>query len=165
MKKILFIANVSEAGFSNNPYLNEVIDYCSQGKEVVIPVCAKIESELSELNSDEKLEFLADMELIEPGLDRVIKAGYDLLGLQTYFTAGKKEVKAWTIRKGCTAPEAASVIHSDFERGFICAEVMSYKDFVAYGGESQAKEAGKLRLEGKEYIVSDGDIVHFRFNV
>ena len=165
LKKVFYIANVSEDGFIENPYLDQIRENCSLNQDTVIPVCAKIESELSELNNDEKLEFLSDMKLSEPGLNRVTRAGYNLLDLHTYFTAGKKEVKAWTIARGFTAPKAASVIHSDFERGFICAEVISYEDYVNCGGELEAKEAGKLRLEGKEYIVKDGDIIHFRFNV
>ena len=135
-----------------------------EGAEVVA-VCAAIEAEIAELDDDEKQDFLADLGLEEPGLDRVTRAGYNLLGLQTYFTAGVKEVRAWTVPVGATAPQAAGVIHTDFERGFIRAEVIAYDDFVAYKGEQGAKEAGKLRLEGKEYIVKDGDVVHFRFNV
>ena len=135
-----------------------------EGAEVV-PVCAAIEAELAELDDADKAEFLADYGLTEPGLDRVIHAAYKLLGLQTYFTAGPKEVRAWTVRTGSTAPQAAGVIHSDFERGFIRAEVIAYADYIACGGEAGAREAGKWRLEGKEYIVNEGDVMHFRFNV
>ena len=131
----------------------------------VVAVCAAMESEIAELEEDEKAEFLAEMGLEEPGLNRLIRAGYDLLGLQTYFTAGVKEVRAWTIHKGDTAPQAAGVIHTDFERGFIRAQVISYEDFIALGGEAKAKEAGKMRVEGKEYVVQDGDVMHFLFNV
>ena len=131
----------------------------------VVPVCAAIESEMVELDDEEKTDFLAEMGLEEPGLNRVIRAGYELLGLQTYFTAGKKEVRAWQVKQGATAPEAAGVIHTDFQKGFIRAEVTSYDDFIQYNGENGAKEAGKLRLEGKDYIVQDGDVMHFRFNV
>ena len=131
----------------------------------VVAVCAAMESEIAELDDDEKAEFLAEMGLQEPGLNRLIRAGYDLLGLQTYFTAGVKEVRAWTIHKGDTAPQAAGVIHTDFERGFIRAQVIAYNDFIALGGESKAKEAGKMRAEGKEYVVQDGDVIHFLFNV
>ena len=131
----------------------------------VVAVCAALESEIAELADDEKAEFLAEMGLEEPGLNRLIRAGYDLLGLQTYFTAGVKEVRAWTIHKGDTAPQAAGVIHTDFERGFIRAQVIAYDDFIALGGEAKAKEAGKMRAEGKEYVVQDGDVIHFLFNV
>ena len=136
----------------------------AEGAEVVA-ICNKLEAEIAELEDEEKAEFLAEMGMQEPGLDRVIRAGYRLLGLQTYFTAGVKEVRAWTVRQGATAPQAAAVIHTDFEKGFIRAEVTAYADFVAFKGESGAKEAGKWRLEGKEYLVQDGDVVHFRFNV
>jgi ribosome-binding ATPase YchF (GTP1/OBG family) len=131
----------------------------------VVPICNKLESEIAELEDAEKLEFLQDLGMVEPGLDRVIRAGYGLLGLQTYFTAGVKEVRAWTVKIGATAPQAAGVIHTDFEKGFIRAEVIAYEDFIQYKGEQGAKDAGKWRLEGKEYIVQDGDVVHFRFNV
>ncbi len=164
-KPTMYVANVDEAGFENNAYLDAVITFAeSEGAEVV-PVCAAIEAEIATLEEEDKSDFLADLGLEEPGLDRVVRAGYALLGLQTYFTAGEKEVRAWTIPVGATAPQAAGVIHTDFERGFIRAEVISYDDFIACKGEQGAKEAGKLRLEGKEYIVQDGDIVHFRFNV
>jgi len=164
-KPTMYIANVAEDGFTNNPYLDRVQALAeSEGAEVVA-VCAAIEAEIAELPDEEKGEFLADLGLAEPGLNRVIRAGYKLLGLQTYFTAGVKEVRAWTVHIGATAPEAAAVIHTDFERGFIRAEVIGYDDFVECGGEQGAKEAGKWRLEGKDYIVRDGDVIHFRFNV
>jgi len=165
IKPTMYIANVSDDGFENNPLLDAVIDYASKENAPVVPVCAAIESEMVELADDEKAEFLAEMGLDEPGLNRVIRAGYQLLGLQTYFTAGPKEVRAWTVFVGATAPQAAGVIHTDFEKGFIRAEVISYDDFIQYQGEHGAKEAGKLRLEGKDYIVKDGDVMHFRFNV
>jgi len=165
IKPAMYIANVSEDGFENNPLLEKVREYAKQEGAPVVPVCAAIESEMVELNDDEKQDFLAEMGLEEPGLNRVIRAGYELLGLQTYFTAGVKEVRAWTIKKGNTAPEAAGVIHTDFQKGFIRAEVTAYDDFIQFNGEQGAKEAGKLRLEGKEYIVADGDVMHFRFNV
>jgi GTP-binding protein YchF len=165
IKPTMYIANVSDDGFENNPLLNVVIDYASKENAPVVPVCAAIEAEMVELADDEKEEFLAEMGLDEPGLNRVIRAGYQLLGLQTYFTAGVKEVRAWTVPIGSTAPQAAGVIHTDFEKGFIRAEVISYDDFIQYQGEHGAKEAGKLRLEGKDYIVKDGDVMHFRFNV
>lgn len=164
-KPVLYIANVSEEGFTNNPLLTQVEDFAKQEKAPVVAISAAIEMEIAELQETEKQEFLASMNLNEPGLNRLIRAGYELLGLQTYFTAGVKEVRAWTILKGATAPQAAGVIHSDFEKGFIRAEVIAYADFIHYQGEQGAKEAGKLRLEGKEYIVQDGDIMHFRFNV
>ena len=165
MKKVLYIANVDEDGFENNPMLNQVFEIAgSEGSEVVA-ICNKLEAEIAELEDDEKIEFLRDLGMTEPGLDRVIRAGYQLLGLQTYFTAGPKEVRAWTVRRGATAPQAASVIHTDFEKGFIRAEVIAFDDFIDGGGESGAKEAGKWRLEGKDYLVQDGDVVHFRFNV
>jgi GTP-binding protein YchF len=165
MKKVLYIANVDEDGFENNPMLNQVLEIAgSEGSEVVA-ICNKLEAEIAELEDDEKIEFLRDLGMTEPGLDRVIRAGYQLLGLQTYFTAGPKEVRAWTVRRGATAPQAASVIHTDFEKGFIRAEVIAFDDFIDGGGESGAKEAGKWRLEGKDYLVQDGDVVHFRFNV
>jgi GTP-binding protein YchF len=165
IKPTMYIANVSDDGFENNPLLDAVIEYASKENAPVVPVCAAIESEMVELDDDEKAEFLAEMGLDEPGLNRVIRAGYQLLGLQTYFTAGPKEVRAWTVPIGATAPQAAGVIHTDFEKGFIRAEVISYNDFIQYQGEHGAKEAGKLRLEGKDYIVKDGDVMHFRFNV
>lgn len=165
IKKVLYIANVSEDGFENNSYLDAVREHAQQEGAEVVPVCAAIEMELAELDDEDKADFLAEMGQDEPGLNRVVRTGYKLLGLQTYFTAGVKEVRAWTVPVGATAPQAAGVIHTDFERGFIRAEVIAYEDFIAYGGEHGAKEAGKLRLEGKEYIVCDGDVVHFRFNV
>ena len=165
VKPTMYIANVNEDGFENNPYLDEVMAIAAEENAVVVPICNKLEAEISELEDDEKSMFLDEMGMEEPGLDRVIRAGYKLLGLQTYFTAGVKEVRAWTVRIGATAPQAAGVIHSDFERGFIRAEVVSYEDFVAHNGEQGAKDAGKWRLEGKDYIVQDGDIIHFRFNV
>ncbi len=165
VKPTLYIANVSEDGFQDNPYLDQVREYAAAEGSEVVPVCAAIEAEIAELADEEKAEFLEEMGLHEPGLDRVIRAGYRLLGLETYFTAGVKEVRAWTIPVGATAPKAAAVIHTDFEKGFIRAEVIAYDDFVRFGGEQGAKEAGKWRLEGKEYVVQDGDVVHFRFNV
>jgi GTP-binding protein YchF len=165
IKPTMYIANVSEDGFESNPLLDTVTEYTQRETAPVIPVCAAIEAEMVELDDEEKTEFLAEMGLDEPGLNRVIRAGYDLLGLHTYFTAGVKEVRAWTVPVGATAPQAAGVIHTDFEKGFIRAEVVSYNDFIQYRGEQGAKEAGKLRLEGKDYIVQDGDVMHFRFNV
>ncbi|HSG03617.1 MAG TPA: redox-regulated ATPase YchF [Marinobacterium sp.] len=164
-KPTMYIANVAEDGFENNPHLDAVRQLAvSEGAEVVA-ICNKLESEISELEDDEKLEFLQEMGMEEPGLDRVIRAGYQLLGLQTYFTAGVKEVRAWTVKIGATAPQAAGVIHTDFEKGFIRAETIGYDDYIAYNGEQGAKAAGRARLEGKEYIVKDGDVIHFRFNV
>lgn len=164
-KPTMYIANVDETGFENNPHLDAVRKYAEQEGAPVVPVCAAIESEMIELDDEEKQEFLNEMGLEEPGLNRVIRAGHALLGLQTYFTAGPKEVRGWTVKVGATAPEAAGVIHTDFQKGFIRAEVTGYDDFIQYNGENGAKEAGKLRLEGKEYIVKDGDVMHFRFNV
>lgn len=164
-KPVMYIANVAEDGFSDNPLLEKVEAFASTEGAPVVPVCAAIEMEMVELDDEEKMEFLAEMGLDEPGLNRVIRAGHALLGLQTYFTAGEKEVRGWTVKVGATAPEAAGVIHTDFQKGFIRAEVVSYDDFIEYGGENGAKEAGKLRLEGKDYIVQDGDVMHFRFNV
>ncbi|MFN3880209.1 MAG: redox-regulated ATPase YchF [Nitrincola lacisaponensis] len=164
-KPTMYIANVAEDGFEDNPHLDTVRELAASEGAEVVAICNKLESEIAELDDEEKLEFLQEMGMDEPGLDRVIRAGYSLLGLQTYFTAGVKEVRAWTIRIGDTAPKAAAVIHTDFEKGFIRAEVISYDDFIQYKGEAGAKEAGKWRLEGKEYIVKDGDVVHFRFNV
>ena len=165
IKPTMYIANVNDDGFENNPYLDQVREAAEKEGAVVVPVCAAIEAELVELDDEEKSDFLEEMGLDEPGLNRVIRAGYKLLGLQTYFTAGVKEVRAWTVKIGATAPQAAGVIHTDFEKGFIRAETMSYADFVEYKGEQGAKEAGKLRVEGKDYIVQDGDVMHFRFNV
>ncbi len=164
-KPMMYIANVAEDGFEDNPYLDQVSAIAAGEGAVVVPVCAAIEAEIAELEDDEKTEFLQELGLDEPGLDRVVRGGYSLLGLQTYFTAGEQEVRAWTVRKGAAAPEAAGVIHTDFEKGFIRAEVVAYDDFVACNGEQGAREAGKWRLEGKDYIVQDGDIMHFRFNV
>ncbi len=164
-KPLMYIANVAENGFANNPLLKQVEDIAATEKTVAVPISAAIESELSGMSAEDKQEFLKEMGLDEPGLNRVIRAGYKLLGLQTYFTAGVKEVRAWTVRVGATAPQAAGVIHTDFERGFIRAEVTAYADFIKFKGEAGAKEAGKLRLEGKEYVVQDGDVMHFRFNV
>ncbi|USE35137.1 redox-regulated ATPase YchF [Endozoicomonas sp. SCSIO W0465] len=165
IKPTMYIANVDEDGFEDNEYLNTVRGIAAQEGAVVVPICNKLESEIAELDDDERAEFLADLGMDEPGLDRVIRAGYDLLGLQTYFTAGMKEVRAWTVKVGATAPQAAGVIHTDFERGFIRAEVTGYDDFIKYHGEQGAKEAGRLRVEGKAYIVKDGDVMHFLFNV
>ncbi|HEB66345.1 MAG TPA: redox-regulated ATPase YchF [Gammaproteobacteria bacterium] len=165
VKPTLYIANVAEDGFENNPLLDAVRQHAAKEGAPVVAVCAAIEAEMVELDDEEKTEFLAEMGLQEPGLNRVIRAGYELLGLQTYFTAGVKEVRAWTVPVGATAPQAAGVIHTDFEKGFIRAEVIAYDDFIACGGEQGAKEAGKLRLEGKDYVVQDGDVMHFRFNV
>lgn len=164
IKPLLYIANVNETGFTNNPLLDKVKILADQENATVVPICAALESEIAELNDDEKMEFLEEMGLHETGLDRVIRAGYDLLDLITYFTAGVKEVRAWTVNKGSTAPQAAGKIHSDFERGFIRAEVIAFKDYIENKGEQGAKEAGKWRLEGKEYIVQDGDVMHFRSN-
>ena len=165
IKPTLYIANVAEDGFTQNTWLEIVQKIATNDKSQVVPVCNKIEAEIAELEEDETFEFLNEMGLKEIGLDRVIGAGYDLLGLQTFFTAGKKEVRAWTIAIGDTAPQAAGKIHTDFEKGFIRAEVISFDDFIRFGGEQAAKEAGKWRLEGKDYIVRDGDVIHFRFNV
>ena len=165
LKPTMYIANVNEDGFENNPFLDQVREYAQGENAVVVPVCAAIESEMSELDEEDRNEFLADLGIEEPGLNRVIRSGYELLELQTYFTAGVQEVRAWTIPVGATAPQAAGKIHTDFEKGFIRAEVVGYDDFIQFKGESGAKEAGKWRLEGKDYIVKDGDVVHFRFNV
>jgi GTP-binding protein YchF len=165
IKPLMFIANVADDGFHDNPYLDVVEKIAEQEGAVVVPVCASLEEEMSQLEDDERDEFLADLGLDEPGLNRVIRAGYSLLGLQTFFTAGVKEVRAWTVFSGATAPQGAGRIHTDFEHGFIRAEVMSYDDFIKYGGEQGAKDAGKWRLEGKDYILQEGDVVHFRFNV
>ncbi len=164
-KPALYVANVDEHGFENNPLLERVREYAAKEGAPVVAICAKLEAEIADLSGDDKAVFLADMGMSEPGLDRLIRATYDLLGLQTFFTAGDKEVKAWTVRKGATAPQAAGVIHTDFEKGFIRAEVIAYDDYVGLKGEQGAKEAGRMRLEGKDYVVQDGDVVHFRFNV
>jgi GTP-binding protein YchF len=165
IKPAMYVANVAEDGFENNPHLARLHELAAKEGAPVVALCAAMESEIAELDDSEKMEFLQEMGLAEPGLNRLIRAGYDLLGLQTYFTAGVKEVRAWTIHKGDTAPQAAGVIHTDFERGFIRAQVIAYDDFVALGGEARAKEAGKMRAEGKEYVVKDGDVIHFLFNV
>ncbi|MGZ5096720.1 MAG: redox-regulated ATPase YchF [Usitatibacter sp.] len=164
-KPALYVANVGEHGFENNPLLERVKKYAAKEGAPVVAISAKLEAEIAELSDEEKQIFLADMGMTEPGLDRLIHATYDLLGLQTFFTAGEKEVRAWTVKKGATAPQAAGVIHTDFEKGFIRAEVIAYDDYVRLNGEAKAKEAGKMRLEGKDYIVKDGDVMHFRFNV
>ena len=164
-KRCMYVANVREDGFENNPHLDAVREYASGEKAPVVAVCAAVEAEIAELDDEDKEVFLADMGMDEPGLNRVIRAAYSLLGLQTYFTAGVKEVRAWTIRIGDTAPKAAGVIHTDFERGFIRAQTISFDDFIAYKGEQGAKEAGKMRAEGKEYVVQDGDVLNFLFNV
>ncbi len=165
MKPVLYVANVAEQGFDDNPYLDQVRNFALAESAEVVAICNKLEAEIVELEADERAEFLQDLGMAEPGLDKLARAGYRLLGLQTYFTAGPKEARAWTITKGVSAPEAAGVIHTDFEKGFIRAEVVSYNDYITYGGENGAKEAGKWHLEGKEYIVKDGDVIHFRFNV
>ncbi len=166
VKPTMYIANVAEDGFENNPFLDIVRDIAAKENAVVVPVCNKIEQEISELDEPEDVEmFLEEMGQSEPGLNRVIRGGYELLGLQTYFTAGVKEVRAWTVKQGATAPQAAAVIHTDFEKGFIRAECTSYDDFIEFNGEAGAKDAGRFRVEGKDYIVKDGDILHFRFNV
>jgi len=164
-KPAIYVANIDEIGFKDNPLLARVEEYAAREGAPVVPICAALESEIAELPDEDKEVFLADLNLEEPGLNRLIRAAYQLLGLQTYFTAGVKEVRAWTISKGDTAPQAAAVIHTDFEKGFIRAEVIGYGDFIACKGEQGAKEAGKMRLEGKEYVVKDGDVMHFRFNV
>ncbi len=165
LKPTMYIANVDEDGFEDNPYLDTVRAIAAEEDAVVVVVCNQLEAEIAELEDEEKMEFLEGLGMEEPGLNRVIRAGYSLLNLHTYFTAGVKEVRAWTIPVNSTAPQAAGKIHTDFEKGFIRAEVMSYDDFIEYQGEQGAKDAGKWRLEGKEYIVKDGDVVHFRFNV
>jgi GTP-binding protein YchF len=164
-KPVLYVANVAEGGFKDNAMLEAVKALAAKEGAQVVAVCAAIEAEISQLEDADRAEFLKDLGLEEPGLNRVIRAGYALLGLQTYFTAGPKEVRAWTVREGATAPQAAGVIHTDFERGFIRAEVIAFEDYIALKGEHGAKESGKLRLEGKEYVVKEGDVMHFRFNV
>lgn len=164
-KPTIYVANVTDNGFENNPLLQSVRAHAEREGAPVVAICASLEAEIADLSDEDKQVFLTDIHLEEPGLNRLIRAAYHILGLQTYFTAGIKEVRAWTIHKGDTAPQAAGVIHTDFERGFIRAEVISYDDFIAYKGEQGAKEAGKMRLEGKEYIVNDSDVIHFRFNV
>ena len=165
LKPVMYVANVLEDGFHDNPYLDQVRARAQAEGAEVVPVSAAIEEEMAQLDEADRAEFLADLGLDEPGLNRVIRAAYRLLGLQTYFTAGVKEVRAWTVKAGATAPQAAGVIHTDFEKGFIRAETMSYDDFIRHGGEAGAREAGRLRLEGKEYRVQEGDVLHFRFNV
>ncbi|MGI9249738.1 MAG: redox-regulated ATPase YchF [Pseudohongiellaceae bacterium] len=164
-KPVMYIANVAEDGFTNNPHLDATQKIATAENAELVAICNKLEAEIAELEDADKLEFLQELGMTEPGLDRVIRAGYNLLGLQTFFTAGEKEVRAWTVKTGATAPEAAATIHTDFAKGFIRAEVVSYDDYTAHQGEVGAKEAGKWRLEGKEYVVQDGDVVHFRFNV
>ncbi|MEJ2297452.1 MAG: redox-regulated ATPase YchF [Woeseiaceae bacterium] len=164
-KPVMYVANVDENGFADNPYLKAVEDYAAKDGAEVVAICAAIEAEIAVLDEEDKAEFLADFGAKEPGLNRVIRHGYNLLGLQTFFTAGPKEVRAWTTKVGATAPQAAGEIHTAFEKGFIRAETIAYDDFVALGGEHGAREAGKLRLEGKDYIVREGDVMHFRFNV
>jgi ribosome-binding ATPase len=165
LKPVMYVANVNETGFTNNPHLDAVRARAANEGAVVVAICAAIEAEIAQLEDAERLDFLKDLGLDEPGLNRVIRGAYQLLGLQTYFTVGPKEVRAWTVKAGSTAPQAAAVIHTDFERGFIRAEVIAYDDYIACKGEAGAKEAGKLRLEGKEYLVREGDLMHFRFNV
>jgi len=165
LKPTLYIANVDEDGFDDNPYLATVEKIAAEESAIVVPICNKLEAEIAELDDEERSEFLADLGMAEAGLDRVIRAGYTLLGLHTYFTAGVKEVRAWSIPLGASAPQAAGKIHTDFEKGFIRAEIVGYDDYLASGGEQGAKDAGKWRLEGKDYIVADGDVIHFRFNV
>ena len=164
-KPVMYVANVAEGGFKGNPLLERVAQRAAAEGAVTVAVCAAIEAEIAQLEAADRAGFLAELGLEEPGLDRVIRAGYQLLGLQTYFTAGEKEVRAWTVHVGATAPQAAAVIHTDFERGFIRAEVIGYADYIACRGETGAREVGKLRLEGKEYVMKEGDVVHFRFNV
>jgi GTP-binding protein YchF len=165
LKPAMYVGNVTEDGFENNPYLDRLREHAAKEGAPVVALCAKIEAELADLDDEDKMAFLADLGLEEPGLNRLIRAGYQLLGLQTYFTAGVKEVRAWTIHVGDTAPQAAGVIHTDFERGFIRAQTISFDDFITYKGEAGAKEAGKMRSEGKEYVVKDGDVLNFLFNV
>jgi GTP-binding protein YchF len=165
IKPAMYVANVAEDGFENNPLLTRLQEFAAIEGAPVVAICAALEAEISELSDEDKKEFLESIGQDEPGLNRLIRTGYQLLGLQTYFTAGVKEVRAWTIHKGDTAPKAAAVIHNDFERGFIRAEVIAFDDFVKCKGEQGAKDAGKMRVEGKEYVVHDGDVMHFRFNV
>jgi len=164
-KPVMYVANVAENGFEDNPHLAAIAARAAREGAVVVPVCAAIEAEIAQLEEADRAEFLAELKLAEPGLNRLIRAAYRLLGLQTFFTAGPKEVRAWTVRIGASAPQAAGVIHTDFERGFIRAEVIAFEDYVALRGEAGARDAGKLRLEGKEYVMREGDVVHFRFNV
>ena len=164
-KPTMYVANVEEHGFENNPLLESVREFAAREGAPVVAVCAKVEAEIADLSDEDKSVFLEDMGMHEPGLNRVIRAGYQLLGLLTYFTAGPKEVRAWTVSTGATAPQAAGVIHTDFEKGFIRAETIAFDDYVKFKGETGAKEAGRMRLEGKDYVVHDGDVMHFRFNV
>jgi GTP-binding protein YchF len=164
-KPAMFVGNVMEDGFENNPHLDRLRDYAAKESAPVVAICAKLESELAGMSADEKQEFLAELGQDEPGLNRLIRAGYKLLGLQTYFTAGVKEVRAWTIAVGATAPQAAGVIHTDFEHGFIRAQTIAFDDFIKYSGEAGAKDSGKMRAEGKDYVVKDGDVLNFLFNV
>jgi len=164
-KPAMYVGNVSDTGFTGNPLLDQLTEYAKSQNAPIVAICAAIEAEIADLDEEDKGAFLADMGMAEPGLDRLIRAAFKLLGLQTYFTAGVKEVRAWTIHVGNTAPQAAGVIHTDFERGFIRAQTISYEDFIAYKGEQGAKEAGKMRAEGKEYVVKDGDVMNFLFNV
>jgi GTP-binding protein YchF len=164
-KPVMYVANVDEGGFSNNPRLDALTQLAAVEAAEVVAVCAAIEAEISELDEGDRAAFLADLGVAEAGLDRIIRAGYRLLGLLTFFTAGPKEVRAWTVRAGATAPQAAGAIHTDFERGFIRAETIAYDDYIANRGETGSREAGRLRLEGKEYVVHEGDVMHFRFNV
>ena len=164
-KPAMFVANVAEDGFENNPYLDRLTEYATAQSAPVVAICAKTEAELSEMSEEDRTMFLAEMGQDEPGLNRLIRAGFNLLGLQTYFTAGVKEVRAWTIHKGDTGPQAAGVIHTDFERGYIRAQTIAYEDFITYKGEQGCKDAGKMRAEGKEYVVKDGDVLNFLFNV
>jgi ribosome-binding ATPase YchF (GTP1/OBG family) len=165
MKPTMYVANVDEKGFENNPLLDRVQDHARKEVAPVVAICAALEAQIADLSDEDKRVFLADMGLAEPGLNRLIRTAYEVLGLQTYFTAGPKEVRAWTVHKGDTAPKAAGVIHTDFEHGFIRAEVIAYDDYIVNSGEAGSREAGKMRLEGKEYLVRDGDVMHFRFNV
>jgi ribosome-binding ATPase len=165
LKPVMYVANVNEGGFENNQHLENVIEYAQNHGSKCISICAKIESEIADLTDEEKQLFLSELNVAEPGLNLIIRETYSLLNLQTYFTAGVKEVRAWTIKAGYTAPESAGVIHTDFQRGFIKAEVISFEDYINFGGELKSKEAGKQRLEGKDYIVKDGDVIHFKFNV
>jgi GTP-binding protein YchF len=164
-KPAMYVANVSDSGFTNNPLLDQLSEYAKSQRSPIVAICASIESEIADMDDSDKLAFLSDMGMNEPGLNRLIRAAFDLLGLQTYFTAGVKEVRAWTIHKGDTAPQAAGVIHTDFERGFIRAQTIAFDDFISHKGEQGAKEAGKMRAEGKEYVVKDGDVLNFLFNV
>jgi ribosome-binding ATPase len=164
-KPAMFVGNVAEDGFENNPFLDRLKDYAAQQNAPVVAICAKTEAELADMSDEDRLMFLQEMGQDEPGLNRLIRAAFKLLGLQTYFTAGVKEVRAWTVAIGATAPQAAGVIHTDFERGFIRAQTIAYDDFIAYQGEQGAKDAGKMRAEGKDYVVKDGDVMHFLFNV